>query len=197
MKKFSNITGSKVPEEKKVEDVKVNEEGLFKSKVYSLLDDLLVIRTYGPISRYFNASSIKITGKELFLEALMDLLKEESLTKETKILESLKSSIKDWEVIDSKIDEANNKIQNIKTKETISSNRNKIKSLFESYNQDEDLLMRMVEESCKKISKGEVAHLNSVAAEYMANEGKYPKSTFNKISEKFKLRAQQLGYYDK
>lgn len=195
MKKFSNISGSKVPQEKKVEDVKINEEDLFKAKVLNLMDNLLNIQTYGPVDRYLRAGNIKITGKELFLESLLDLLKEKSLTQETKILESLKSSIKDWEVIDSKIDEANSKIEKIKTRNTISSNRKKIKSLYESYSQDEELLLQMVDESCKKISKAETAHLNSVAAEYMANEGKFPKSTFNKISEKFRNRAQQLGYY--
>ena len=33
----------------------------------------------------------------------------------------------------------------------------------------------------------------TVTAEYMANEGKFPKEIFSKISEKFKERSQQLG----
>lgn len=197
MKKFSNITGSKVPTEKKVEDIKINEEDLFKTKILNLMENLLSIQTYGPIDRYLRAGSIKITGKEMFLEALIDLLKEKSLDQESKILESLKSKVRDWQAIDSVIEESNNKIKNLKLKSSISSNRNKIKSLYNSYSQDEELLYQMVEESCKKISKGETAHLNSLAAEYMANEGVFPKVIFNKISEKFRERAQQLGYYDK
>jgi hypothetical protein len=73
------------------------------------------------------------------------------------------------------------------------SHRNKLQSLFNSYGQDEELLMNMVQESCNKITKSEVAHLRSVTAEYMANEGKFPKEIFSKISEKFKERSQQLG----
>jgi len=193
MKKFSNITNQKVGEEPKVES-KINEEDIFKGKVNSLLDNFLTIRTYGPIQRYFNASTIKISGKELFLEALMDLLKDKDLTQETKILESLKSSVKDWEAIDSKIEEANNKIEEIKSKDKMVPHRNKLNSLFNSYGSDEEMLINMVEESCKKINDMDKAYLRSLTAEYMANEGKYPKQVFQKISEKFRNRAQQLGY---
>jgi replication initiation and membrane attachment protein DnaB len=193
MKKFSNITNQKVGEEPKVES-KINEEDIFKGKVNSLLDNFLTIRTYGPIQRYFNASTIKISGKELFLEALMDLLKDKDLTQETKILESLKSSVKDWEAIDSKIEEANNKIEEIKSKDKMVPHRNKLNALFNSYGSDEEMLINMVEESCKKINDMDKAYLRSLTAEYMANEGKYPKQVFQKISEKFRNRAQQLGY---
>jgi NAD-specific glutamate dehydrogenase len=193
MKKFSNITGTKVSQEPKVE-TKINEEDIFKGKVNSLLDDFLTIRTYGPIQRYFNASTIKISGKELFLEALMDLLKDKDLTQETKILESLKSSVKDWEAIDSKIEEANKKIEEIKSKDKMVPHRNKLNSLFNSYGTDEEMLMTMVEESCKKIKDSNKAYLRSLTAEYMSNEGKYPKQVFQQISEKFRNRAQQLGY---
>lgn len=193
MKKFSNITGSKVYQEPKVE-TKINEEDIFKGKVNSLLDDFLTIRTYGPIQRYFNASTIKISGKELFLEALMDLLKDKDLNQETKILESLKSSVKDWETIDSKIEEANKKIEEIKSKDKMVPHRNKLNALFNSYGSDEEMLINMVEESCKKINDMDKAYLRSLTAEYMANEGKYPKEVFQKISEKFRNRAQQLGY---
>ena len=109
MKKFSKISGSKVSEEPKVE-IKVNEEDLFKTKVLNLMDQLLSIRTYGPIDRYLRAGNIKISGKEMFLEALMDILKDKSKKDEVKLLESLKSNIRDWEYLDTKIDEAINQI---------------------------------------------------------------------------------------
>ena len=193
MKKFSNISGSKVSEEPKVEVKQLNEEDMFKAKVLNLMDQLLSVRTYGPIDRYLRAGNIKIAGKEMFLEALMDALKGKSLKEETKILESLKASLKDWEVLDVKIDEANQKIEEVESKNKMLSHRNKLQSLFNSYGQDEELLMNMVQESCNKITKPELAHLRSVTAEYMANEGKFPKEIFSKISEKFKERSQQLG----
>ncbi len=51
MKKFSNITGQKVPQEPKSE-VKITEADIFKSKVMNLLDDFLRVQIYGPITRY-------------------------------------------------------------------------------------------------------------------------------------------------
>ncbi len=191
MKKFSKISGSKVSEEPKVE-VKVNEEDLFKTKVLNLMDQLLSIRTYGPIDRYLRAGNIKISGKEMFLEALMDILKDKSKKDEVKLLESLKSNIRDWEYLDTKIDEAINEIEESESNSKILTHRNKIQYLFDTYGQDEELLMNMVEESCKKINDKEKSHLRGLAAEYMANEGKYPKELFTKISEKFKERTQQL-----
>lgn len=191
MKKFSKISGSKVSEEPKVE-IKVNEEDLFKVKVLNLMDQILSVRTYGPIDRYLRAGNIKISGKEMFLEALMNLLKDKSSKDEVKLLESLKSNIRDWEYLDSKIDEALNKIEDVESQNKILSHRNKIEQLFNNYGQDEELLMTMVDESCNKITDREKAYLRSVAAEYMANEGKYPKEIFTMISEKFKTRTQQL-----
>ena len=106
MKKFSNITGEKILQEPKVE-IKINEEDVFKSKVMRLMDDFLKVQMYGPITRYHVAGTMKVSGKELFLEALMDLLNDKSNKDITKVLESLKSEIKDWKAIDEKIEEVN------------------------------------------------------------------------------------------
>ena len=194
MKKFSNISGYKVSEEpKEKSEVKINEEEMFRGKILNLMDQLLSIRTYGPVDRYQRAGNIKIAGKEMFLEALMDLLKDKSSKDEKKILESLKSQIKDWEAIDSKIDEVEKRIAESEVKDKMISHRNKLESLYKNYGQDEEMLMTMVEESCKKITDKDKAYLRGLTAEYMANEGKYSKELFTKISEKFKERSQQLG----
>lgn len=191
MKKFSNISGTKVSEEPKVEVKNINEEDLFKMKVLNLMEQLLSIRTYGPVDRYLRAGNIKIAGKEMFLEALMDVLKSKSLKDETKILESLKSSVKDWEAIDNRIEETNKKISESKSKDIIS--RNKIRSLFSMYGNDEDMLMSIVKESCRKIKKSETASRRSTSAESMIIEGKYPKNLLRKISNEFSQRAKQLN----
>ncbi len=193
MKKFSKISNTKVSEEPKQVEVKINEEDLFKGKVLNLLDQLLSVRTYGPIDRYLRAGNIKIAGKEMFLEALMNLLKDKSSKEEKKILESLKSYVTDWETIDSKIDEIDQRISESEVKDKLISHRNKLQSLYNNYSQDEEMLMNMVQESCNKINDKDTAYLRGLTAEYMANEGKYPKELFTKISEKFKERSQQLS----
>ena len=194
MKKFSNITGQKVGETPKVEDVKINEEDIFKSKVMSLMDQLLSIRTYGPIDRYQRAGNIKISGKEMFLEALMDLLDGKSLKDQAKLLENLKVNVKDWEAIDSKIEDVNNKLTKSYEKVNLRSHKNKLNSLYNNYMGDEDMIMQMVDKMSEKITNSEVAHLRAITAESMSNSGRYPKDIFDKISEKFHNRAQQLGY---
>ena len=85
MKKFSNITNQKVGEEPKIE-VKLNEEDLFKVKILNLMDQLLTIRTYGPVDKHQRAGLIKISGKEMFLEALMGLFSDKTLKEQVKLL---------------------------------------------------------------------------------------------------------------
>jgi hypothetical protein len=193
MKKFSNISGTKVSEEPKVEVKQLNEEEMFKAKVMNLMEQLLSVRTYGPVDRYLRAGNIKVAGKEMFLEALMDLLKDKSSKDEKQILESLKSSVSDWVAIDSKISEVEKKIAEGQEKDKMIPHRNKLKSLYNNYGQDEEMFMNMVQESCNKITNAESAYLRGLTAEYMANEGKYPKEVFTKVSELFKEKSKQLG----
>lgn len=193
MKKFSNISNVKVSEEPKVEVKQLNEEEMFKAKVMNLMEQLLSVRTYGPVDRYLRAGNIKVVGKEMFLEALMDLLKDKSSKDEKKILESLKGEVSNWEVIDSKIDEVNQKIAENQEKDKMIPHRNKLKSLYNNYGQDEEMFMNMVQEACNKITNSETAYLRGLTAEYMANEGKYPKEVFTKVSELFKEKSKQLG----
>lgn len=193
MKKFSNISKVKVSEEPKVEVKQLNEEEMFKAKVMNLMEQLLSVRTYGPVDRYLRAGNIKVAGKEMFLEALMDLLKDKSSKEEKKILESLKGAVSDWEAIDSKIDEVNQKIAENQEKDKMIPHRNKLQSLYNNYGQDEEMFINMVQESCNKITDSEKAYLRGLTAEYMANEGKYPKEVFTKVSELFKEKSKQLG----
>jgi hypothetical protein len=193
MKKFSSISGTKVSEEPKVEVKQLNEEEMFKAKVMNLMEQLLSVRTYGPVDRYLRSGNIKVAGKEMFLEALMDLLKDKSSKDEKQILESLKSSVSDWVTIDSKISEVEKKIAEGQEKDKMIPHRNKLKSLYNNYGQDEEMFMNMVQESCNKITNAESAYLRGLTAEYMANEGKYPKEVFTKVSELFKEKSKQLG----
>lgn len=193
MKKFSNISNVKVSEEPKIEVKQLNEEEMFKAKVMNLMEQLLSVRTYGPVDRYLRAGNIKVAGKEMFLEALMDLLKDKSSKDEKQILEALKGSVSDWEAIDSKISEVEQKIAENQEKDKMIPHRNKLQSLYNNYGQDEEMFMNMVQESCNKITIAESAYLRGLTAEYMANEGKYPKEVFTKVSELFKEKSKQLG----
>lgn len=194
MKKFSNITGQKVGQAPEIKDVKLNEEDLFKSKIMNLMDQLLTIRTYGPVDKYQRAGNIKISGKELFLEALLSMMSDKSLKEQAKLLEGLKLSVNNWDAIDSKIDDVNTKLVESNEKNKTLTHRNRLSTIYNNYNGDEEMILSIIENSVTKITKSETAHLRAITAEYMANEGKYPKELFDKISEKFHNRAKELGF---
>lgn len=192
MKKFSNISNAKVGQEPEKKEVKINEEDAFKSQVVSLMDSYLRIQTYGPVDRFLRAGTLKISGKEMFAEALLTLMSDKSLKEQSAILESLKSTVRDWESIDEKIYQLNSKIEETQTKNKMIDHRDKLESLYERYGKDEEILLKMVESSSEKMKTSEKAHLRALTAEYMSNEGKYPKEIFAKISEKYTERANQL-----
>ncbi len=182
MKKFSNITNQTVGKET-VTEVKVDESVLFKVRVLNLLEQFLTIRTYGPVDRYLQAGNIKISGQELFTEALLSLLDEKTVKAQTKLLESLKSEIKDWEVIDSKIDDLNSNIIGNKFKTNY-----KVTQLLEKYGEDEEMLVLLLEEQVKKVTSEET--LKTYLEVF--NSTKLKKETKDSISEIYNKRISEL-----
>ena len=144
MKKFSNITGQKVTEEPKKEVKQLNEEELFKIKLLSLMDSFLTVRMYGPVDNHQRAGLIKISGQELVVEAILDLLTEKSSKEQTKLLESLKNEVGDWEVIDSKIDFINRE-------KALFKSRKRFNTLLENYTNES--LIEKVQLDINKITK--------------------------------------------
>lgn len=149
MKKFSNLTNQSVGQEPKVDTTKIDETTIFKVRVMNLMEQFLSIQTYGPVDRYLRAGSITIKGKELFTEALLSLLDEKTIKEQTKLLEGLKSELRDWETIDNKIDDINSKASDFKV-------NHKVNQLLEKYADDEEMLIQVVEEQSKRVSDVEL-----------------------------------------
>jgi len=148
MRKFSKYSKSPVGEEPK-QIKKINEEDILKVRILNLMDQFLRVQTYGPVNRYQVAGLMKVSGKEIFLEALIDLMKNNESDRDVKILESLKSEVLDWKVIDSKIDQIRSKNNDLY------SQRLRLRSLCEIYRDDEEVLMEMIRLSSDKISDDE------------------------------------------
>lgn len=149
MKKFSKQTNYPVGEEKKAER-SPSEEDILKSKIMGLMDDFLRVQTYGPVTRYQVAGTMKVAGKELFAEALVDFLKNWDSKKEIKVLEELKLQILDWEVIDQKIDQ-------IKLKESKKfKDKNFFKELAERWGGDKEVILEKIKLGIDKLSKEEI-----------------------------------------
>jgi hypothetical protein len=193
MKKFSNITNQKVGEQKPIKiDKSVEESKLFRAKVHNLLDNLLTVQMYGPITRYHVAGSMKVAGKEMFIEALMDMLEEHNIQGKIKLLESLKGETTDWKMLDNKVTEMESLLEKISDSKLVRYREN-IKSLYNRYKDDKDLLLQQVEKSAQKIKNVNTAYWRSVAAENMASESEYPSKLMKDIARIYSFRAQQLG----
>jgi hypothetical protein len=99
---------------------------------------------YGPVDNHQRAGLIKISGKELVVEAILDLLTEKSSKEQTKLLESLKNEVGDWEVIDSKIDFINRE-------KALFKSRKRFNTLLENYTNES--LIEKVQLDINKITK--------------------------------------------
>lgn len=179
MKKFSNITNQTVGQEPKVDTTKIDEATAFKVKVMNLMEQFLSIQTYGPVDRYLREGSITIKGKELFAEALLSLLDEKTIKEQTKLLEGLKSELRDWETLDTKIDDLNSKMIGDKFKTNY-----KVNQLLEKYSDDEEMLIQVVEEQSKRVSDVEL--LQSYKESF--SSVKLTPDTLNRISEIYSQR---------
>ena len=148
-------------------------------RVLNLMDQYLTITTFGPVDRYLRAGNIKISGRELLVEALIDLLNSGKEEEQIKVLESLKSEIRDWQVIDEKI-------QSIKKEKTLISNRNKFNSMLNKY--DSESLIEFTKESVNKIKdKKTLTDYNNLTL-----ESKLSSETKSKLIEIYSERLNQL-----
>jgi hypothetical protein len=197
MDKFSKIFNHKVnelpkliksPEEMEVEQLKF---GIMK-----LMDNCLTIRSYGSARSNILEDTVKIAGKEMFIEALIDFMSDKEYKEQIVLLESMKSETKDWQSIDNKIAEINEKIQNVRNL-TINKNQvKKIKMFLETYGEDERF-ETLLENYVSKLEDGKVAYLTSNIVKEMIKNTKYsiyPKRQLEQIAKQYLIRATQLGF---
>jgi hypothetical protein len=128
MRKFSKLTNQKINEEPKL-DRKIDESEVFKYEMIDLMNRFLKVQSYGSVDNRFLSGSVKIEGKEILAEALLGLFKDVSNKDQKRVLESLKSDIKDWELID-------NKIKNISKPSINIINKLKFSKMLERYEDD-------------------------------------------------------------
>lgn len=193
MKKFSNLTGQKIGKEELPKiDKSIEEKNIFKSKINNLLDNLLSVQIYGPVNRYQVAGTLKVAGKEMFIEALMDMLDEYAIGDKIKLLESLKSETRDWTMLDNKVNEMETLLEKI-TDSKLVRHRENIKSIYNRYKDDSNLLLEQIEKSAQRLKSADTAYWRSIAAENMASETEYPNKIMKEIAKIYGFRSQQLG----
>jgi hypothetical protein len=193
MKKFSNMTGEKVSVEPKVEiNKEVLERRMMKSGIMKLMDNLLRIQSNGGARTELLESSIRITGKEIFAEALVDLFGTKAASEQIKALESLKSVSGDWEAIDSRIDEILER-NDRSVYENNPEKLRKIESFLETYGKSE-ILGDVLGNHVSRITDPESAEKSSLLASKMSRDEKYIRhqDILKIMSEKYSNRASEL-----
>ena len=193
MNKFSAMSGQKVNDAPELITNKdtVKLEAL-KAGINSLIDNFLTIRSYGSARKNILESTVKISGKEVFIEALIDFMNDKSIEEQMKTLESLKGDTRDWQVIDNKINELNNLVHENKEFKNNKKQINKIKTLLDTYS-DDDRFEIMVSKSNDSIE----ANLMSITANKMISNFKflnYSKKQLSLISEKYGKKAKELSF---
>jgi len=197
MEKFSKITNQKVNEVPNlVEDKEKLKLQAIKAGISKLMDNFLTIRSYGGARTEQLMSSVRISGKELFVEALIDFMNDKSIKDQIEALESVKSNSRDWESIDNKIKELNFKINEEKEFNTNFKQISKIKTLLDTYGDDERF-ESILENLVNKSKTSQEAEILSFVSKKMINNFKYleySKSKLKLISEKYSRKAQELNF---
>lgn len=178
MKKFSSVSGFNVPQKPEEKEVVANEATLFKVKLLALMNSYLTIETYGPVDRYLREGSIKITGQELFAEAVLNLFDEKSIKEQAKLLESLKSTVRDWESIDNKI-ESLTPANDFKVKL-------KVESLIDRY--ESDMLVGVIENKIQ--TNNNIKLLERYNEEF--SKSKLDRETIAKINNIYANKINQI-----
>ena len=190
MKKFSKITGEKISDQPKIIEKKITEKDMLMFGIKKLMDNYLAVQMYGPITRYHVAGTMKVVGKEIFLEALMNLLEESNTKEGIKLLESLKLESKNWEFLDNKIDELNNIAKNISDGKLVP-HKEKIKKLYNRYRNSE--LIPQFEKSISKINNSKTAYERGLAAKSLTLDPDFNSNFMEEISNRYFNRAIELN----
>jgi hypothetical protein len=198
MIKFSNISGASVNNEPK--PLEISKEHLeleaLRATILGLLDQTLTIRNYGTGYKHEQLISTKIDGKEMFIEALLDVLAQKENNKAISYLEALKETNKDWKSIDDKITEVIN--ENVKLQFLNENNiyLEKVKDFLDKYALSEDF-EDFLEQQVLKVEDYEGAKKRSEVATHMLESekytSKYPKGRIRSIANKFAYRAKQIS----
>ena len=190
MKKFSKITGEDIKEAPAQKKKEYTPEEMFIFELHSIMNSHLKVEFLGSIDATFGGS-MKVAGKEQFINALLELIDSKTSKDKIKMLESLKNEIMDWPILDSKIDQINEE----KAFSILKTPKNKLKEIYNRYKNDEELFLSKLDRAIQKMESGKTAFYRSLAAEEMSKPGSgFPNTLFKKVAAKYLLRAKHLGY---
>jgi len=197
MDKFSKVVGQKIGIEPKMRKSKeASRIEIFKAHVNSLLDDFITIRYYGSARRDILLDTSKITGKEQFIDALLDFLINFNLDEKIKLLESLKSESRDWKVIDKKISDLEDSISELNMLNKNDRIVNKFKVLLDTYGKD-DRFEIILEKMVSGVNNYEDAKIFSEISSKIKENYKfyqYPDRLLDMIESKYLNKFRDIDF---
>lgn len=148
MKKFSSKTGDKINSEpKNIPDDQPND---IKWELMRLIDDNIKITSYSyPIEHIL--PTVKITGQEDLIEAILLLFKEKKNISNIEILESLKLKMGDWKTLDEKIQSLETSIKNAELKDKYKNHIDNIEKDIKNWGSDIKSFEILIETKISKI----------------------------------------------
>lgn len=188
MKKFSKISDFKInSEESKPELVNDNKTSI-KYSINRLIDDFLRITFYSKTEDYLTSSTL-IEGREEFIEALVEFMKQDDIKEQIKLLESAK-----FNGLDNTLTNLNEMINESQTPSERAKHQKRVKDLVAKVDGDVAKAKEESERQAKRIENGEKAYYRSVAAENLIGEEGMNKKVLKEISKVFLFRSKELGY---
>ena len=188
MKKFSKISNFKVnSEESKPELVNDNKTNI-KYSINRLIDDFLRITFYSKTEDYLTSSTL-IEGREEFIEALVEFMKQDEIKEQIKLLENAK-----FNGLDNTLIHLSEKINEAQTPSERAKHIKRVKDLATKVGTDVAKAKVETDRQAQRIENGEKAYYRSVAAEGLIGEEGMNKKVLKEISKIFLFRSRQLGY---
>ena len=192
MKKFSKISNFNVnsDENEVINDGNVSSVVNLKYSIHKLIEEFLDIRIEGPIDPIL-MGTIFISGKDEFINALVEFVKQDEIKEHIKLLESVK-----YTGIDNTILNLTNKIDEAQIPSERAKHIKRIKDLVNKSDGSITIAKEDSDRQANRITNGEKAYYRSVAAENLIGEDGMEsyKKMLKEISTIFLFRSQQLGY---
>ena len=103
-----------------------------------------------------------------------------------KMLESLKSSITNWEILDEKIEEIKSSPKNLHK------HRSSIKSLYNKYKSDKELLIEQTKKSSLKLKSVDSINSRHKACEYLMEDSNFNPELISIMSDIYFNRLNEI-----
>jgi len=187
MKKFSTISKVKVNSEEPKPEV-LNDKLNIKYSINKLIDEFLRITFYSKPEDYLTSATL-IEGREEFIDALVEFMKQDDIKGQIKLLEGAK-----YNGLDNTLNHLSETLNESQTPSERAKHQKRVRDLVDKVGGDIIKLREEAERQANRIENGEKAYYRSVAAENLIGEDEMNKKVLKEISKIFLFRSQQLGY---